>query len=46
MCLVVVIMAIAVVILGIFWRQILLVLVVLGLIILILRLMRSRRGRC
>jgi hypothetical protein len=44
MCLVFALMAIAVVILGLFWRQILLALLVLALILLVLRFMRSRRG--
>ncbi len=44
MCLVLVLMAITVAILGIFWRQILLALLVLALILLVLRFMRSRKG--
>ncbi len=44
MCLVIVLMAIAVAILGLFWRHILLVLLVLALILLVSRFLRSRWG--
>jgi len=45
MCLVIVLMAVAVAILGLFWRPILLVLLVLALILLVSRFFRSRRER-